>query len=454
MKRRALLLLGLVALVGALAAPVAGTAATLSVCPSGCPYSTIQAAVNAAAAGDRVAVGGGTYVENVVIDRPLTLQGAGEPDGDDGRPVIVPAVSSPNPCAGSSLCGGAASNIILVQADDVTIRGLVLDGDNPSLTSGITRDGADLDARNGIITNHALGTFQNLTVSRVTVRNIYLRGIYASSGGTFEFRKNRVSNVQGEAGSIAIFNFGGSGVIADNRVSDASDAIASNWSGGVRFLDNEVTRSGTGVHTDNAGGSGGPATPDLIAGNTVKHCQTDGYGIFVFVPYVAPVVRNNEVRGCSVGLAAFGQGAVVTTQFVGNTVNGASASSSDPSSSLGVIVSTDILGFGSTDVSASFRRNAIQHFGTGVYVEQQCELFAAFFPTDCPAGSPTQATAVLHDNVINGNDTGASGLPGTSVDAEDNWWGCRKGPNQPGCDTATGTVDFTPWLTKPPKTKD
>lgn len=460
MKRLTFLLLALCTIAIALAAPAA-MAATLHVCPSGCAYSTIQAAINAAASGDTVGVGPGTYVENVVIDRPLTLLGLRqehEEEEDTGsgesRPIIMPAVSSPNPCGGSSLCGGAASNIILVQANDVTIQGLTLDGDNPGLTSGISRGGADLDARNGIITNHALGTFNNLTVSRVTIRNVYLRGLYASSYGTFSFHRNKVSNVQGDFNSIGIFNFGGAGVMARNKVSYANDAIASNWSRGVRYLDNEVSHSGTGLHTDNAGGFGPPATPDLIRGNRVKHCQTDGYGIFVFVPYVAPVVRDNEVRGCTVGLAAFGQGTPLTTQFTGNVVNGASASSSDPSGSLGVIVSTDILGWGSTDVTASFTGNVIQHFGTGVYVEQHCELFGSYFPWDCPAASPTQATAVLHDNVIKGNGVGANGLTGTLVNAENNWWGCKQGPNRPGCDTAIGTADFTPWLTRPPKLKD
>lgn len=457
MKKNTLLLLAFVA-IAVVGAASAATAATLDVCPSGCTYGTIQTAINAAAPGDTVAVGPGTYVENIIIDRPLTLQGVGKghhgdesEDESDHHAIIVPAASIPNPCTGSSLCGSAsaASNIILVQADNVTIEGLTLDGDNPNLTSGISRGGADLDARNGIITNHALGTFNNLIVTNVTVKNVYLRGIYASSYGTFNFHDNRVTNVQGDYYSIGLFNFGGSGVMAHNKVSYANDAIASNWSMGVQFLDNEVTHSGSGVHTDNAGWSG--TTADLIRGNEVKHCMTDGYGIFVFVPYLAPTVEDNEVKGCSVGLAAFGQGAPVTTQFTGNIVKGEGASNSDPSGSLGVVVSTDILGWGSTNVSASFTKNVIQHFNTGVYVEQQCELFSSYFPGDCSPGSPTQATAMLHNNIIKDSNTGANGLTGTVVDAENNWWGCNKGPNQPGCDTAIGTVDFTPWLTKPPK---
>jgi nitrous oxidase accessory protein NosD len=241
-----------------------------------------------------------------------------------------------------------------------------------------------------------------------------------------------------------MFNVGGSGVMAKNNVSYANDAISSNWSSGVQFLDNEVTHSGSGVHTDNAGD--GSTTADLIQGNTVTHCQKDGYGIFVFAPYLAPTVKDNEIHGCTVGLAAFGQGSPVMTIFTDNTLNGTSALSSDPSNSFGVMVSTDLLGWGSADVSASFTNNKIRHFNTGVYVEQHCEFFGL------PECSPSkQATAVLQNNVIKDNNTGANGMPGTSVNAEKNWWGCNKGPNHPGCDTAIGTVDFTPWLTKPPK---
>ena len=436
MKQKLLVSLALAVVLGALAASAAVAASTLTVCPSGCAYSTIQSAINAAAPGDTVFVGAGTYVENLVIDKSLTLRGAKQT-----AVTIMPAVSNPNPCTGSSLCGGLASNIILVQADDVTIDRLTLNGDNPNLTSGIVRGGADLDARNGIITNHAVGTYDNLTVSNLTVKNIYLRGMYASSGGTFQFKNNIVTNVQGDYYSIGIFNWVGSGVIANNKVAFANDAISSNHSSGVQFLKNKVTHSFSGVHTDNAGDGGG--TADLIKGNKVEDCLADGYGIWVFVPYIAPTVEDNEVEGCTVGLAAFGQGAPVTTLFTDNEVNGKGALSSSPSNSFGVIVSTDILGYGYTDASALFTNNEIKKFNTGVYVEQHGELYQLGL-------GGGQATATLHNNVIKKNGTGANGMPDTIVDAENNWWGCAAGPNQPNCDTAVGTVDFTPWLTSPP----
>src|SRR5438132_729 len=98
-------------------------------------------------------------------------------------------------------------------ADNVTIERLSLRGDNPSLTSGVVVGGEDLDARNGIITNHLAGTYNNLKVAGVNVKGVYLRGIYASSGGTFNFTGNSIDNVQGEEASIAMFDFLGSGVM-------------------------------------------------------------------------------------------------------------------------------------------------------------------------------------------------------------------------------------------------
>ena len=124
----------------------------------------------------------------------------------------------------------------------MTIQNLQLEGDNPALASGVTAGGADLDARNGIITDYRLGTaFDNVTVTNVRVSDVYLRGIYSADGGSFSFTRNRVDNVQADPASIAIFTFGGSGVIAGNSVTNASDAIAANWSRGTQFLDNDVS---------------------------------------------------------------------------------------------------------------------------------------------------------------------------------------------------------------------
>jgi hypothetical protein len=420
-------------LVGCLTA--AGPAfAKKTVCSSGCTYSTIQSAINAASEGATISIAKGTYVENVVVNKPVTLAGAGT------GTVIEPATSNPV-CAGGSLCGGAASNVILVEANNVTITKLKVEGNNPGLTSGVVAGGQDIDARNGIITNHLAGKYNGLTVSKATVADIYLRGLYASSGGTFNFNHDTVSNVQGEANSIAMFSFEGSGTYEDNKVSGSNDAISANWSKGTSFIGNKITKSASGIHTDNNGGSGGAA--DTIKANKVSECTANGYGIWTFAPYVSATVEGNKVSGCAVGLAAFGsQVSGQGPTFTANKVDGTGATVTE-GSTYGAYITTDLLGFEFGDVTATLSKNSIENFGTGVYVTQ----------TSPTAGDKAggQATVSGSDNVIKDNATGATGEPGTSVSLANNWWGCKQGPNNsPKCDSATGTVAYTPWLTAKP----
>ena len=415
---------------GVLAVCLASASSALAmkktVCASGCAFTSIQAAVNAASEGATITIGKGTYMENVVVNKPLTLLGSGK------ETVIEPAVSNPV-CAGGSLCAGAASNIVLVQADNVTISKLRLEGDNPSLTSGVVVGGKDIDARNGIITNHLVGKFENLTVSKVVVDDIYLRGIYASSGGSFNFSHDTVQNVQAEEASIAMFAFEGSGVMSGNHVSEANDAISANWSKGIQFLGNTVTKSGSGVHTDNNGGSGG--TADLIKGNKISECKLNGYGIFVFVPYVSATVEQNSVKGCTIGLAAFG-GAVSGQgpTFASNKVDAAGASTSE-GLTYGAYITTDQLGFAFGDVTATLTGNSLKDASNGLFVTQS-------------AGG--QATVTASGNSIYKNTTGANGEAGTVVEAKNNWWGCMQGPAGAKCNPVNGTVSFTPWLTSKP----
>ena len=74
--RRALL--GTVLVAGALVVATPTAEATTCVDPAGggCAFTTIQAAVTAASAGDTITVVAGTFPEDVTITKALTLQGA------------------------------------------------------------------------------------------------------------------------------------------------------------------------------------------------------------------------------------------------------------------------------------------------------------------------------------------------------------------------------------------
>ncbi len=422
-------------------------------------FATIQGGATGVAGGGTVNVAAGTYTENVTIAKPLTLTGAGEA-------VVTqrPALSSPN-CGGGpggSLCAGS-SNLLLVQADNVTVSGLTLDGDNPALTSGVVRGGADLDARNGVITNHTAGTFNNLEVHHATIKNIYLRGMYASSTGSFNFHDTTVQNVQGEAASIGLFNFGGAGAFTNNTVSECNDAIASNHSRGTTYTGNTVTTSASGIHTDNAGDSGG--TPDTISGNTVTNSQQFGYGIWTFVPANLVTVTDNTVTNVEVGLAAAG-GQGGSSTFTGNNVDGQSRANAT-----GVYLTTDQFGFGQGNNSVLFQSNTVRNNVDGFFLEANSDGSAPqrangrTLPASANADAAERGTsapkrpaapsavftltvAADFNRVVGNSSTGISkvGAGVLNLNFENNWWGCNAGPNQTGCQTVDAAADFAPWL--------
>ena len=440
--------------------PDMGGPATSFGCDS---FATIQAGVNAVTAGGTVNVAAGSYVENVTIPKALTLTGAGA-----ASVFLTPAVSNPN-CGGAgggSLCAGA-SNLILVQADNVTISGLTLDGDNPSLTSGQVFGGADIDARNGIITNHLAGVFNNLEVHHTAVKNIWLRGMYASSGGTFNFHDNTVQNVQANPASIGMFNFGGAGAYTNNNVSLCNDAISSNHSRGTTYTGNTVTTSGSGIHTDNAGDGGGAG--DIISGNTVTNSQAFGYGIWTFVPYLPVTVSNNTVTNVDVGLAsAGGISTPVASTFTGNTVDG-----QNKVNSTGVYLTTDEFGFGQGNNLVEFKSNTVVNNLDGFYLEAKDSTGAApisefnkppvavnvsepgYMRASAKQASAPDVALTLTANVSFNrivNNTGSSVTHANNLGTlagtfENNWFGCNAGPNNPGCGNVVGSgVDFDPWI--------
>jgi len=61
--------------------------ADVRVCPSGCSNNSLQEAVNAAAPQDKIVVESGTYREDLIVSRPVALQGL---DTGLGRPLLAP----------------------------------------------------------------------------------------------------------------------------------------------------------------------------------------------------------------------------------------------------------------------------------------------------------------------------------------------------------------------------
>jgi parallel beta-helix repeat protein len=377
-------------------------------------FGCIQYAIDEAtpAGGDVLNVSAHTFIENVVVHTPVSINGAGMTST-----TVLPAFSGCVVGAGSSLPPGS-SNVFLVQANGVTIQNLTIDGNNPSLTSGVLSNGVDVDARNGIITDHTTGSWTNLIADNVKIQNIYLRGFYSSAGGYFEIKNSTVINVEGEIQSQGIMNWAGTGLIKNNNVSQAD--ICSNHSAGVIYEYNTVTNSGGGIHTDNNGFYGGIA--DIIRYNNVSLGTSGSYGIWVFASYRNTQVYENTVSGVSVGLCASGQFTGVPV-FSRNTVTG---------NETGIYTTTSLFEWGSSNCNATFTNNFIDNNTVNA------------FEIESEAGYTNNTTA--NENHIVGNLLGVNVISGgtTNANMTCNWWGTTDGDLI--APMMSGTVNYIPWL--------
>ncbi|MBI5060521.1 T9SS type A sorting domain-containing protein [candidate division KSB1 bacterium] len=335
-----------------------------------------------ATAGETVLIGGGGYVENLLVNKSISLTGSGA-----AATTIYPAVSDPGPCGGASFQN---SQVLIVAAHDVTISDLTIDGDNPALAGGIADGAVDINARNGII--EADGPWNNLVVHHCTAKNLYYRGIYARSGGSgFHFHHNTVLNLDACPYGIGLYNFGGSGIIEDNAVAYCGDAIAANGSRGTQFLRNVVTNSSSGVHTDN---SVGPIA-DQIRNNQVSAGGPNSYGVWVFFPAVNTTLDSNQVTNNDVGLFAWG-GVGGVSQFTSNFVDG-----QNRPNSVGIAVTPgpDSWASWQADVACDFSGNTTANCTYGFDLE-----------TDEDGGFATTVTSAAYSQTGHSYDIYVAGL--------------------------------------------
>jgi nitrous oxidase accessory protein NosD len=194
------------------------SAATRTVCPSGCTSTTIQGAVNAADPGDMVTVAAGSYNEDVSIPKMLTLQGAGT--GAGGSRISGP------------IGGGSAT--VQVSAPGVVVDGFTItrdgnnatDWNNPGLNSAgvaVQGQGNTVEVRNSHVTGNRTGVDVNDTNGNSVHNNV----IDANRTGLI-FR-NRTDNTS----------------VVENR-------ITGNFTAGILFID---ASAGTNAPVQSATGS-------------------------------------------------------------------------------------------------------------------------------------------------------------------------------------------------------
>ncbi|MBK6698525.1 MAG: HYR domain-containing protein [Saprospiraceae bacterium] len=247
-------------------------------------YCTIQDAINDAIAGDVITVDAGTYAENVIVNKSLTILGPNSAiDPCSGATRVAEAIIVP---ATSAIASG---EIFHVAASNVTISGFTIDGDNTSITTGKTStNGADIDAAEGITVYET--AVNNVTASNNIIKNLsyfgitlfdYLLGV-PSSGHTIS--NNKIQDL-GTYDPTSGIDFWGGGVLLYNNQY-------------AKVENNCMTNVRLGVQTGNFyQANPGASAFQVISGNTI---QARRRGIFHNLAYTgasAYTLNNNTITG-------------------------------------------------------------------------------------------------------------------------------------------------------------
>jgi hypothetical protein len=427
---------------------------TLTVCSAGCDYTTIQAAVDAAAAGDTVAVAAGTYAELVVIGKAITLRGEGPDKTILTSPDPLPVDVDQHPA------------IIFIQHSDEQTAGA---GDNTAdVTYQVTISGFELIGypKDGILVSGAGASAKitgNVIFGMGPIDAVPQNGIEVSDGAFAEIRGNTVLNnwfnrwyqADGILGAgilvysgpqdpkqtthvlentffdnqVGVYTVQASAEIRHNKVySHRVDGAAT-----VDDSGNELPVPYWGVIALDPGPDLVPVAGINAQGAGPNHRPSPAFGYHEpsitaqseEEPDVEVTVQGNEVTG------SFNTGSDDSIQAQGSGI--------DSEESLGIGGAT---GMGESRVSLTVKNNVVSGWTTGIAIDE-CVLM-------CPGFTDVKA----QQNSITGNTTGFRSL-GEYADATWNWWGSQRGPQVSNDDNTNprgegnpvfGYVYFAPWL--------
>ena len=371
-------------------------------------FSTIQAAVNAAAAGDTVSVAPGTYnEENILIKKALTLQGAGA-----ATTFIAPSATTNN-----------STIIVNNPTGDVLIDGFTfVMQPKPNYGSAVAVTGKS------IAVDSATVTISNNVVNGSNDGSKSDYGFYGQGNHAKLVITNNVINKTGD-NSICMEQQVGSTIVSNNTI-----YITDNVDYNPYF---SMTYGGTIV-----------TTPQIVEGNTfyLDHAGTGWSEAITFVAaYFGKVnndpsdvggyrdvqIRNNTINGGGErarGIGIFdnshadGQGTISGVVISGNSFLGENAT--DPTT-IGIYLSGDV-------ESALIKNNRLNGVITGI------QLLKGLKNNVLPSGN------IIENNQITNTGTALIWEGTALLDASPNWWGSIAGP---AAGKVSGLVTFAPWCT-------
>ena len=297
-------------------APTTALAGGVSVSCRRAQYSTISAAVAAAPAGATVVVCPGTYVEDVTVNKPLTIEGSGAtvaPSASDASP-LTPILNANN---GFTVVGpwvtisgftvvGATGDGMLVAGDHALIQGNTVennglaDPNNPG--NGINVDGSSYSlVRNNTVTGSGNGGIQlanDPDAIGLTVICSFLGNPCSGITGTATYDAvidNNVNNNPFACGILLVDHLG-----TDGSSADLVDGIHDDLIEGNQVENNAMQGYGAGILLASYS-PGGAVYNNLITGNDVSGNGLAGVTLHAHLPGANMDFNGNAIVGNDFG---------------------------------------------------------------------------------------------------------------------------------------------------------
>ena len=430
----------------------------------------IQTAINLSSPGDTILVCPGTYVEELTVNKQLTILGPNA--GVNPNTGTRTAEAIINPTTSDASFSGPV--LVTLATQNITFNGFTLDGDNPLLTGGTNFNGANVDAGIGIDMpdlNNPQETVTNNIVKNIGELGMEILGNNAGGNANSTVQNNKFDNIPG-------VTYGGGIYLGNN--------------GYANVTGNVLTRVSLGIVSENFSQAGAAAAS--VSNNQVT-ANRIGIRHNLHYTYTTPgfTISNNTINSyieaSDPGATRFSgiriesiQGTVTAT-FSGNTItpNRSALQAAGYTRIDGIFltntstVSPNIAITGNTITNAlrgishnvpavpTVTCNSIFNNDVGVYVGHDIQ-FGNTSESYATGGIIIGGTNNFGNNIVGNTTFGVqvdqtTGLPpdtGSSTvapaTASYNYWGAANGPGPvgPGSgDKVTTNVTFTPFSTVP-----